>query len=66
MPSFMVNAYAGKSSNGYKHNTHPDLYDALKDLRDEICEQSGDPIYMIANSKSLEEMATYLPQSKKN
>jgi len=65
IPSFMVNAYAGKSTSGYKHNTHPDLYDALKDLRDEICAESGDPIYMIANSKSLEEMATFLPQSKK-
>ena len=65
MPLFMVNAYAGRSTGGYKHNSHPDLYDALKDLRDEICAESGDPIYMIANSKSLEEMATYLPQSKK-
>ena len=65
LPSFMANAYAGKSTSGYKHTTHPDLYDALKDLRDEICAESGDPIYMIANSKSLEEMATYLPQSKK-
>jgi len=65
LPSFMANAYSSKSSGGYKHTTHPDLYDALKDLRDEICAESGDPIYMIANSKSLEEMATYLPQSKK-
>jgi hypothetical protein len=65
LPSFIANAYAGKSTSGYKHTTHPDLYDALKDLRDEICAESGDPIYMIANSKSLEEMATYLPQSKK-
>jgi hypothetical protein len=65
LPSFMANAYSSKSSGGYKHTTQPDLYDALKDLRDEICGESGDPIYMIANSKSLEEMATYLPQSKK-
>ena len=37
---------------------------ALTDLRDEICEETGEPVYMILSSKSLEEMVTYLPLNK--
>ncbi len=61
---FTVSSNAKKSSGSFKHATHPKLYDELKDLRDEIVEQTGEQIYLIANAKTLDELATYLPQSK--
>lgn len=64
VPAFTFNANSRKTSSGYKHDANPDLYNVLKDLRDEICEQTGEPTYMVLASKSLEEMATYLPHTK--
>lgn len=61
---FTVSSNAKKSSGSFKHATHPKLYDELKSLRDEIAEQTNEQIYLIANSKTLDELATYLPQSK--
>ena len=63
-PIFKVNVYSGKSTVAFHHKTHPILYNILKELRDEICEETGEEIFMVASTKSLDEMATYLPQSK--
>ena len=38
----------------------------LKDWRDEICDKTGMPIYMVANRATLAEIATYLPLDKKD
>jgi len=65
IPIFNVNAYSGKALSGVQHSTHPILYNALKDIRNEICAETREEVFMVAGSKSLEEMATYLPQSKK-
>ncbi len=62
--TFKVNTYSGKSTSSFQHKTHPVLYNILKDIRDEICEDTGEEIFMVASTKSLDEMATYLPQSK--
>ena len=62
--TFNINAYSNKSNNAYQYSKHPKLYNTLTDLRDEICEETGEPVYMILSSKSLEEMATYLPLNK--
>lgn len=61
---FTVSSNAKKSSSGYKHATHPNLYNELKELRDEIAEQTNEQTYLIAGAKTLDELATYLPQSK--
>jgi ATP-dependent DNA helicase RecQ len=42
------------------------LYDTLKRWRDVVCEQTGAPIYMVANQNALKEIATYLPFTKKD
>ena len=64
-PNFSANAYSGKSTSGVQHSTHPILYNALKEIRNEICAETGEEVFMVAGSKSLDEMATYLPQTKK-
>ena len=61
-PSFGVNAYAGASEKKIELQ-HPSLYYQLKKLRDNICAKKNLPIYYVASSKTLEEMATYLPQT---
>lgn len=64
LTGFAVSSNAKKSSGSFKHATHPKLYDELKELRDEIAEQTNEETFMIAGSKTLDELATYLPQSK--
>lgn len=61
-PSFTVNAYAGASEKKVEL-LHPSLYYQLKKLRDNICARKNQPIYLVAGSKTLEEMTTYLPQT---
>jgi DNA-binding CsgD family transcriptional regulator len=60
VPSFTVNSYAGASEKKVEL-AHPVLYFQLKKLRDSICSKKNVPIYIVAGSKTLEEMATYLP-----
>jgi DNA-binding CsgD family transcriptional regulator len=62
VPSFGVNAYAGASDKKVDLE-HPQLFYQLKKLRDAICSKKKLPIYMVASSKTLEEMAGYLPQT---
>lgn len=63
--NFAVNVYSGKSkTGGYVHPKHPTLYNQLQELRNEICERENAPVYLIGNTNSLDEMATYLPQTK--
>ena len=63
-PAFTFNANSKKSTSSSKYSKNPELYDVLKELRDEISEETGEPAYMVVASKSLEEMANYLPHTK--
>lgn len=63
LPYFPVNAYAGASSYIKTEVPHPELYQQLRMLRDRICEKNGQPIYIVASSNTLNEMARYLPQT---
>jgi len=62
---FKVNTYAA-SSNAAKlpDSPHPQLYSQLKTLRDKICRQRDVPVYLVASSVTLDEMARYLPQTE--
>jgi len=61
-PTFGVNAYSAVSENKVPLS-HPALYHQLKKLRDGICVKKNLPIYLVAGSKTLEEMTIYLPQT---
>lgn len=56
-------SYAGSTAgSAVKNNsTHPDLYRQLKQFRDTLAQERNAPIYMVANSATLEEMSNYLP-----
>lgn len=62
-PSFNVNAYSKASTYVVKQTDYPELYKQLKKLRDEICDKENLSIYIVASSKTLEEMTNYLPQT---
>jgi hypothetical protein len=64
VPPLSVNAYSGTSEQQLQtENPHPDLYYELKKLRDGFCAKKNLPVYMVAGSKTLDEMARFLPQS---
>lgn len=61
-PEFKINIYA--SANNIKVSAeilHPKLYRELILLRDKICNEEQKPIYLIANNKTLTELANFLP-----
>jgi hypothetical protein len=62
-PSNPVNIYAGKATASYSDSPHPELHQLLRRLRDLICDETGLPVYRVANSKTLEELVTFLPQT---
>jgi hypothetical protein len=61
-PSFNVNAYAGVAKQKVE-SPHPFLHQKLRKMRDAICSQRDLPIYIVAGTNTLDEMARYLPQS---
>jgi hypothetical protein len=65
-PKFQINAYAASAASVNLEVKYPELHQQLKILRNEICNKTNAPVYMVASSKSLEELATYLPQTKED
>lgn len=65
LPDFSVNAYAKTSSNKPLTTRQPKLYYELLILRNKLCEPNDLPIYLVAGSKTLNEMSDYLPQNEK-
>jgi PIF1-like helicase/Helix-turn-helix domain/HRDC domain/Helicase len=62
LPSIAINAYAGASQKRIE-SPHPGLHQQLRKLRDSICSRKDVPIYIVAGSNTIDEMAMYLPQS---
>lgn len=64
-PKLQVNAYSKFQSPRKIESRHPDLYFKLLKLRNRICDSRDIPIYLVAGSKTIQEMADYLPLSEK-
>ena len=62
VPSVSINAYAGASQKRTE-SPHPVLHQQLRKLRDSICARKDLPIYIVAGSSTIDEMARYLPHS---
>ncbi|MCW3119917.1 MAG: family ATPase [Chitinophagaceae bacterium] len=62
LPGFSVNAYAGASQTRTA-SPHPVLHQQLRKLRDSICAKKNLPVYIVAGSKTIDEMAEFLPQT---
>lgn len=67
LPRFSINCYASETaetSTGSVSNA--ELYATLKRWRNMICSETGQPIYMVANQATLQEISDYLPLNKKD
>ncbi len=65
-PRFNLSVYASGKKQSYTDVPNIELYNTLKNWRDMVCEETGLPIYMVANKVTLAEIATYLPLDKKD
>jgi DNA-binding CsgD family transcriptional regulator len=65
-PRINISCYASGKKQSSSDVANAELYDTLKRWRDMVCEESGAPIYMVANQNALKEIATYLPFTKKD
>lgn len=63
-PRFNITCYATRSNQALTDIPNPALFSDLKHWRNKVCEESGLPIYMVANQATLTEIALYLPRSK--
>lgn len=66
VPRMSLSCYASKTRVAETNVPNPELFETLKRWRDMTCEETGLPIYMVANHASLLEIATYLPFTKKD
>ncbi|MEO6838858.1 MAG: helix-turn-helix domain-containing protein [Ginsengibacter sp.] len=65
-PRINISCYASGKKQSFSDIPNVELFDTLKRWRDLVCEESGMPIYMVANQNALKEIATYLPFTKKD
>jgi hypothetical protein len=63
LPAFTVNAFAGTNPSKKTTARYPILYYRLTDYRRSVCDESNTPLYMVASTQALTEMATFLPQT---
>jgi uncharacterized protein YpbB len=62
LQSYAVNVYAGASQK-IAESPHPVLHQQLRKVREDICSKKNLPVYIVAGSATIDEMARYLPQS---
>lgn len=60
--NFSLNVYAGAATQKTV-SPHPVLHRQLREQRDAICAQKNLPVYLVLSTRSLDEMALYLPQT---
>ena len=66
LPRINISVYASGKKQTFTDVVNPELYDTLKRWRDITCSETKQPIYIVANHKTLEEIATFLPLTKKD
>jgi hypothetical protein len=62
VPAFSINSFSGSGEQRVT-SLHPALLAQLRKVRDSICSKKDLPVYLVAGSKSLNEMVEFLPQS---
>ncbi len=67
VPKLSISCYASNKKHSYNTDSpNPELYDNIKQWRDDICNESGMAIYMIASHVTMKDIATYLPKTKRD
>ena len=61
-----LHTHGGSSVAAPKVSIHPDLMQRLADIRNELAREEEVPAYVVASTKSLQQLADYLPQTPKD
>lgn len=65
LPRFNISCYASETKTTGTDISNKELFETLKRWRNQVCSETGEAIYMVANQVSLQEISTYLPLTKK-
>lgn len=65
-PRFNITIYATGKAQSFSDVPNVELYEELKRWRNDVCDKTNLPIYIVANQATLKEIATYLPLNKKD
>jgi hypothetical protein len=63
VPTFSANSFAGANQSKKTPAKYPILFYKLVDYRKNVCEENNIPLYLVASTQALTEMATFLPQT---
>jgi len=66
LQKFNLTSYASNKRQSFTDSPNPELYDTLKRWRDMVCEETGQPIYLVVTHQSLKDICTYLPLNRKD
>ena len=66
LPRFNINCYASETAETKTDISNAELYATLKRWRNMVCSETGQAVYLVANQASLQEIATFLPRTKKD
>lgn len=64
-PAFSITSYSRDTSGAQLKSIHPDLLNELVQRRNHISKSENLPVYLVAATKTLVQMADYLPESEK-
>lgn len=66
LPKISLSSYAHGRKSSPASIVNDDLYESLRLWRDAVCQDYNLPIYMVANRKSLTEISSMLPSTRKD
>lgn len=66
LPRFNISCYASETKAVNTDTSNPELFETLKRWRNQVCAETGQAIYMVANQTSLQEICSFLPLTKKD
>ena len=66
LPDFNVKSYSRSKSTVQLKSSHPDLLNELVQIRNYISENENLPPYIVASTKTLVQMADYMPETDKD
>ena len=64
-PKFNITSYSRDSKGEQLKSIHPELLTELVQLRNRISKEQNTPVYIIASTKALVQMANFLPETEK-
>ncbi|RYY44106.1 MAG: hypothetical protein EOO06_18700, partial [Chitinophagaceae bacterium] len=66
LPRISISCYASGKKQTFNDVSNPELFESLKSWRDRVVEDTGLPIYMIANIETLKQLCVHLPTEKEH